>query len=144
MKIPVIIHKDDGSVYGVTVPDIPGCYSYGENIDQAVQNTKEAIYSHVALLLELNEPVNISSSSVDELSKNPEYQGGIWMLVDIDMDRLDARPARINVSFPRFVLSKIDSYLEGEHLGREPETRSGFLARAALKAIEEDQQKAAA
>lgn len=144
MNIPVIIHKDDGSVYGVTVPDIPGCYSYGENIDQAVQNTKDAIYSHVGLLLELNEPVNISSSSVDELSKNPEYQGGIWMLLDIDMDKLDTKPARINVSFPRFVLSKIDSYLESEHRGRENETRSGFLARAALKAIEEDQQQNAA
>lgn len=56
-------------MYGVTVPDIPGCYSYDENIDQAVQNTKEAICCNVALLLELNEPVNISSSGGDELSK---------------------------------------------------------------------------
>jgi len=141
MNIPVIIHKDKESVYGVTVPDIAGCFSHGDTIDQAIQNTKEAIYSHVELLFELNEPVDITVSTIEELTKNPEYQGGIWTLVDIDMDKLDSKPARINVSVPRFVLSKIDSYLEHEHHGTGHETRSGFLARAALKTIEEEMQQ---
>ena len=51
------------------------------------------------------------------------------MLVDIAMDKLDTRPARINVSFPGFVLSKIDSYLEGEH--------RGWLARLAKQLVHE-------
>ena len=32
MLIPVAIHKDTDSLYGVTVPDIPGCFSAGETI----------------------------------------------------------------------------------------------------------------
>jgi metal-responsive CopG/Arc/MetJ family transcriptional regulator len=51
-------------------------------------------------------------------------------LVDIDLTKLDNKPERINISMPRVVLSKIDSYVEKRH-----ETRSGFLSRAALSAI---------
>jgi len=144
MNIPVVIHKDDGSVYGVTVPDIPGCFSFGETIEQAIQNTKDAIYSHVELLYEMGDAVDITVSQLDVLVSNPDYQDGIWFFVDVDMDKLDTKPARINVSVPRFVLSKIDSYLEHDHHGKQHETRSGFLARAALKVIEEESQRAAA
>lgn len=27
MKYPVVIHKDENSDYGVTFPDLPGCFS---------------------------------------------------------------------------------------------------------------------
>ena len=26
MRFPIVIHKDAGSGYGVTVPDLPGCW----------------------------------------------------------------------------------------------------------------------
>ncbi len=34
------------------VPALPGCYSQGETIDQTLQNTKEAIESHLIALKE--------------------------------------------------------------------------------------------
>jgi predicted RNase H-like HicB family nuclease len=136
MDIPVVIHKEDGSTYGVTVPDIPGCYSHGETVDEAINNTKEAIYSHVAILLELNEPVSISSTRIEDLIQDPDYAGGIWALVDLDMSKIDSKPERINISIPRFVLSKIDTYVEKRH-----ETRSGFLSRAALDTISKESKE---
>jgi predicted RNase H-like HicB family nuclease len=57
MEIPVAIFKDKGSVYGVNVPDIRGCHSWGNTIDEALKNTKEANYSHVETLVELGQPV---------------------------------------------------------------------------------------
>ena len=30
MKYPVIIHKDENPGYGVTIPDIPGCFACGD------------------------------------------------------------------------------------------------------------------
>ncbi|MDW8232800.1 MAG: type II toxin-antitoxin system HicB family antitoxin, partial [Roseiflexaceae bacterium] len=30
MRYPVVVHKDPESDYGVTVPDLPGCFSAGE------------------------------------------------------------------------------------------------------------------
>jgi predicted RNase H-like HicB family nuclease len=130
MKFPIAIHKDDGCVYGVIVPDIPGVHSWGDTIDQAIDNTKEAIFGHIATLVELGQEVSISNSSMDELVSNPDYADAIWAFVEVDLSELDTRPERINISLPRFVLHKIDSYVQARH-----ETRSGFLARAALEAI---------
>lgn len=136
MDMPVVIHKEDGSVFGVSVPDIPGCYSCGDTIEDAIKNTKEAIYGHLAVLLELNTPVSITPSKIEDLIKNEEYEDGIWAFVDIDMSKVDTKPERINISVPRFVLKQIDTYVEKRH-----ETRSGFLSRVALAAINSESQQ---
>lgn len=130
MEIPVAIFKDKGSVYGVNVPDIKGCYSWGETIDEALKNAKAAIYSHVETLNELGEQVEITQSKIELLSQEEVYAGAVWALVDIELEKLDSKPERINVSLPRFVLSKIDDFAKAKH-----ETRSGFLSRAALQVI---------
>jgi predicted RNase H-like HicB family nuclease len=43
MLYPVIIHKDQGSDYGVIVPDFPGVFSGGESLEEALKNVQEAI-----------------------------------------------------------------------------------------------------
>jgi predicted RNase H-like HicB family nuclease len=133
MEIPVVIHKDEASVYGVTVPDVPGCYSWGDTIEEAMKNVRAAVYSHVETLLTLNEPVDIKASKIEDLKDDDEFAGGVWALVDIDLAKLDAKPERINISLPRFVLSKIDSFAESRH-----ETRSGLISRATLSLIEKE------
>lgn len=131
MDIPVVIFKDEGSVYGVNVPDIKGVHSWGDTVEEALRNVREAITSHIETLLELGEPVEITKSKIEALQENPEYAGGIWALVELDLEKLDSKPERINISLPRFVLSKIDRYADSRH-----ETRSGLLSRAALQLID--------
>ncbi|KND55190.1 phage-related hypothetical protein [Candidatus Paraburkholderia kirkii] len=126
MEFPIAIHKDEESVYSVIVPDVPGAFSWGDTIDDAIKNTREAIYAHVELLIEEGQDVSLSASSIEDLIGNPDYEGAIWAFVEVDLSKLDSRPERINISLPRFVLHKIDSYVEARH-----ETRSGFLARRA-------------
>lgn len=130
MEFPIAIHKDDGSVYGVIVPDIPGCHSWGDSINDAIRNAKDAIYSHIETLLELGEQADFSASSIDDLTGKAEFVGAIWALVEVDFSELDPKPERVNVSLPRFVLRRIDEYTKTHH-----ETRSGFLARAAMHAL---------
>lgn len=130
MEFPIAIHKDDGSVYGVTVPDIVGCHSYGETIEDAIKNAREAISSHIETMIELGEEVDFTCSSIEDLVSREEFAGAVWALADVDVTKLDTKPERINISLPRFVLHKIDSFVEKRH-----ETRSGFLARVALDAI---------
>ena len=43
---PVVIHKDADSDYAVTVPDLPGCFSAGETLDETLAMAKEAIELH--------------------------------------------------------------------------------------------------
>ena len=51
MRYPVVIHKDKSSDYGVTVPDLPGCFSAGETMEDAMTNVVEAIECHLEGLL---------------------------------------------------------------------------------------------
>lgn len=38
-----VIHKDEGTGYGVHFPDVPGCYSAGDTLDEAIRNAGEAL-----------------------------------------------------------------------------------------------------
>ena len=69
MLIPVAIHKDTDSLYGVTVPDIPGCFSAGETIEEALSNTREAIVFHLEGMLEDGEAVTVSTRQIEELAQ---------------------------------------------------------------------------
>jgi predicted RNase H-like HicB family nuclease len=127
MELPIAIEKDPGSSYGVTVPDLPGCFSGGDSIDEAMKSAREAIYLHVATMLEMGEFVDLKASRIEDLAQDEDYKGAIWALVDVDLSKLSSKAERINISMPSYVLTKVDSYAETRN-----ETRSGFLARAAL------------
>ena len=131
MEIPVAIHKDEHSVYGVTVPDLPGCFSWGDSVANAMKNAREAIYAHVEAMLDEGMQVHITQSKIEDLAALVDYAGALWALVQVDLSKLDPKPERINVSIPRFLLTRIDAYAASRH-----ETRSGFLTRAAIKVIE--------
>ena len=51
MKYPVVIHKDENSDYGVTFPDLPGCFSAGDTIEEALANAQEAAECHIEGIL---------------------------------------------------------------------------------------------
>jgi len=54
----------------------------------------------------------------------------VWALVDVDVSRFDGRAEKINITLPRRLLAKIDNYVRAHG-----ETRSGFLAEAARRAM---------
>lgn len=70
---------------------------------------------------------------LEKLARDPRYEGGVWMLVDLDTTKLDPAPKRVNISLPGSLLSQIDEYAQTHHL-----SRSGFLAKAALEAMHDE------
>lgn len=132
MLIPVAIHKDTDSLYGVTVPDIPGCFSAGETIEEALSNTRKAIVFHLEGMLEDGEAVTVSTRQIEELAQEADYAGATWALIDVDLQRLSLKQTRFNVSWPEYLLARIDAYAEAHH-----ETRSGLLAKAAERYLSE-------
>jgi predicted RNase H-like HicB family nuclease len=55
-EVYVIIEKSDDGFW-MTVEDLPGCYSFGNNITEALSNTREAITDHISGLREHNEKI---------------------------------------------------------------------------------------
>ena len=47
MQYTVIVHNAEEGGYWVEVPLLPGCYSQGETIDEALSNVREAIELHI-------------------------------------------------------------------------------------------------
>ena len=48
----VIILPDETGGYVVQVPSLPGCYSQGETLDEALDNIREAIELYIEVLEE--------------------------------------------------------------------------------------------
>ena len=87
MRFPIVIHKDEGSVYGVTVPDLPGCFSGEDTLEDALTASQEAILSHVEVLLMDGHAVP-KNRPIEEHQSNSDFADGIWALVDADVSKL--------------------------------------------------------
>lgn len=129
MLFPVVIHRDRKSDYGVTVPDLPGCFSVGESIEDALANAREAIELHLEGMLDDGESLP-EPTVVERLRRRREYRNGLWFMVDVDPSKLAGPAARVNITLPERLLAQIDRAAAAENM-----TRSGFLATAALARI---------
>ena len=130
MRFAAVVHKDAGTGYGVTVPDLPGCFSAGDTLDEAVESAAEAIACHVEGLLLDGEPVP-ERASLEAHQANAAYRNGIWVLVTTDVSKLSGKARRVNITLPERVLAIVD-----EAAVREGESRSGWLVRAALSHVQ--------
>ena len=130
MRFPIVVHKDDTSGYGVSVPDLPGCFSAGDSLDDAIESAHEAIACHLEGLLMDGEMVP-ERAPLETHQANRAYKGGIWAVVVVDISKLSSKAKRVNITMPARVLAIVD-----EAAAREGDSRSGLLARAALSYFE--------
>ncbi len=129
MRYPVVIHKDPTSDYGVTVPDLPGCFSAGETIDEALTEVVEAIEFHLGGMLMDGESVPLPRS-IEHHQHNPEVANGIWALVTVDISKIAGKSKRVNVTIPERLLTLMDKYA-----AKKGESRSGLIAQATMEYI---------
>jgi len=127
MKYPVVIHKDENSDYGVSFPDLPGCFSAGETIEEALANAQEAAECHIEGILIESEPVPVPSN-IENHKDNPDFKDGIWAIVEADLSKLSLKSKRVNITMPERLLNSLDYFAK-----KHGETRSGILAQAATE-----------
>ena len=123
MYFPAAVFIEDGKAYGVTLPDIPGCNTAGDTLEEALVNVQEA----VELLLEdtTKKPI---PSSLEHYKDDPDYQNAVWALVNVDLGFMDERTVRVNITVPAGTLEEIDRAAKGRGLNR-----SAYLVRAARR-----------
>ena len=93
MLYPVYVHLgDENHAHGVTIPDFPGCFSATDDWDLLPNAIQEAIELYCE-----GEDMDIPAPTpVEKLIANPDCEGGVWMLIDVDVSRLSTKPMRIN------------------------------------------------
>ena len=52
MEYSVVVHDAEEGGYWVEVPALPGCYSQGETVEEALENVREAIELYLEALRE--------------------------------------------------------------------------------------------
>ena len=129
MRYPIAIETgDDSHAFGVVVPDLPGCFSAGDTLDEAIDNAKEAIELWLETVIDDGGAVP-EPTSITEHQANPEFSGGVWAVVSVDLAELSDKAERVNITLPSRVLRRIDAYAKAAG-----ESRSGFIAHLALRA----------
>jgi antitoxin HicB len=53
----IVLRKEPEGAYTAFVPALPGCITWGENVDHALEMVKDAITGYIAVLEEEGEPV---------------------------------------------------------------------------------------
>ena len=82
---PVYVFLGDGHhAHGVTFPDFPGCFAAADDMQDLPSAIQDAVEAHFHGSTDPLPP----PSSLLSLSQHPDYQGGIWLLANIDQDRL--------------------------------------------------------
>jgi len=61
----IILNSEPEGGYTATVPSLPGCITYGNNIDHAIEMAKEAIEGYLILLKEQGEEIPDDSHSLE-------------------------------------------------------------------------------
>ena len=127
MRYPVAIEAGSKKkAWGVVVPDLPGCFSAGDSLDEAIENAREAIELWVDTVLD-DGGVIPNPGAIETHRANPEYAGWIWAVVEIDPAKLDDTVERVNITLPRRVLARLDAKAKAAG-----ESRSGYIAHLAL------------
>src|SRR5579875_1997529 len=120
---PAIIERGKRRGYGVFFPDLPGCVSAGDTLQEAARKAEEAVALHLEGRAEEGENIP-EPRNRQRLPRNPDDKEAARILVRgaIPSDRV----LRVNVTLPEDLLRRIDA-----HTGN----RSRFLAEAAERAL---------
>jgi len=127
MRYPILIEEGTGSTaFGVVVPDLPGCFSAGDTLDEAVEAAKEAAAAWIDAALDRGMPVP-APSTLQAARKLRGYKGWAVGLIELEDTYFDDTAERVNITLPRRVLQRLDDMARATG-----QSRSGLIARLTI------------
>ncbi|MFG0713216.1 type II toxin-antitoxin system HicB family antitoxin [Stenotrophomonas geniculata] len=127
MRYPIMIEAgNENTAWSVVVPDLPGCYSAGDTLDEAMAAAEEAAAAWIDAALDAGRVIPRPSSVQEALDKG-DFSGWMVSCVTIDPALLDDTIERVNISIPKRVLMRIDA--KAKEAG---ESRSGYISHLAV------------
>ena len=118
---PAIVERADER-FSVFFPDLPGCVSAGDSIQEAALNAEEALTGHLLVSAQYGDEL-ADPTSLDELTVDPDVAEVARILV---RGERPGRSVRLNITLDEGLVAAID---------RIAKNRSGFLADAARREL---------
>ncbi|MEM7068553.1 MAG: type II toxin-antitoxin system HicB family antitoxin [Pseudomonadota bacterium] len=123
-----IVHKDENSSFGISFPDLPGCFSAADTAEEILPNAIEALEFYAEDFADLPK-----ASSIEEIRTKTDVKTDLAngaYLISVPLLHNTGKSARINITLDKGLLEAIDDAAHARKM-----TRSGFLAQAATKEI---------
>jgi predicted RNase H-like HicB family nuclease len=126
---PALIGQDDGDTegagYGVVFPDLPGCISGGDSVQEAAVNAAEALALHIEAMVEqggrIPDPSPLDAPHPGWLADEPGTIAA-RVLVPVEMP---GRSVRTNITLDEGLLARLDAAATAQGM-----SRCGFIAQA--------------
>jgi len=123
MRYPILIEEGSDTVaFGVVVPDLPGCFSAGDTLDEALDAAKEAAAAWIDAAMDAGTTVP-APSTLENVHRLPGYEGWTIGIVDLDPALFDDSIERVNITLPKRVLRRLDDLATARH-----QSRGAFIA----------------
>lgn len=89
-----LCEEEDGKAVGVWFPDLPGCFSAGDTLDEAMLNAREAVAAYAQVVLEDGGSLP-RARTLTELRADPELADdlGTYMVALVPFHEDALRPA---------------------------------------------------
>lgn len=131
MRYIAFVHKEPDSCYGVSFPDLPGCTSAGDTLDEALANAVDALSGHIRFMAADGDEVP-PPRSLEEVNNDPALaqDRASAVVAAVPLLRDLGSTTRINISLDLGLLEAIDQQAK-----RRSQTRSAFLASAARREL---------
>lgn len=122
-----IVHQDGDSAFGLTFPDLPGCFAAADSWDGIPAAAAEA------LDLWFEDMPDVDPAPLDMVRKRPEVAAALAegaSLMHVPYIAADTVVERVNITIERELLRAIDQTAKARGMNR-----SSFLAAAARHAL---------
>lgn len=128
MRYPILIEEGGAdTAFGVVLPDLPGCFSAGDTLDQAIDGAAEAAPAWIDAALDSGERVP-PASSLDQVRNLPDYAGWTVGVVELNAALFDDTIERVNITLPKRVLRRLDDLAAARH-----QSRGAFIAELTMR-----------
>ena len=122
-----IVYQDGDSAYGLSFPDLPGCFAAADTWDEISTAATEA------LDLWFEDMPDVTPASLDTIRKMPDVAEAMAagaVLLPVPYIPADNALERVNISMERGLLRAIDETAKARGM-----TRSAFLASSARREL---------
>jgi predicted RNase H-like HicB family nuclease len=100
---PAIVRKEDDG-YWIEFPDLPGCYTDGDSLEEIMENAEEALGAYLAVKMEYGEEIP-KASDINDISSE-----GIKTYISVDVNKYhkDTKAVKKMLSIPSWLAKEAE------------------------------------
>ncbi|MCR4788117.1 MAG: type II toxin-antitoxin system HicB family antitoxin [Lachnospiraceae bacterium] len=103
---PAVVHKEDDGLW-LEFPDLPGCFTQGDDIEELMENAEEALGSFLAVKMEHKEEIPKASDIADIKTNGDDMR--TYVTVDVNNYHKDTKAVKKMLSIPAWLAKEAEN-----------------------------------